>query len=270
MRRRPGIEPTKIPSYDVLHFEHSDDVPESLRRAVEEKGWRSANKEAFPTVLQIDPYLTASQAHLRDVVFFETLARALAKAFESPELWHRAWQASEPVEMTLSVESLDGTQKVVLGPELSQGFDLYTDSDSALLKAFDDMYGEKASVIIDFDQLDRLERSLMSRVAACPEALELEDPILGLGMLLDLANQLLVPVTQLDARDLKKRLFDDIPRTAMVDGDSAKTLVSSLQLAYQWIMTHHPLEHGAGCLAFLNDSAIENLETRLVDAHLFG
>lgn len=265
-----GIEPTRIPSHDVLHFENSDDVPESLRRAVEENGWRAANKEAFPTVLQIDPHLAVAQVHLRDVVFFETLARALAKALESPEPWHRAWQGGEPVEMTLSVDSSDGKQEVVLGSELSQGFDLFTGSDSELLAAFDEMDGRKASTIVDLDKLQRLERSLMSRVAACSEALALEDPILGLGMLLDFANQLFVPVTQLDARDLRQMLFDEIPRTVMVGGDSAQTLVSSLQLAYQWMMTHHNLEHGEDCLALLNDSAIENLETRLVDAQLFG
>ncbi len=265
-----GKEPTNIPSHDVLHFENSDDVPESLRRAVEENGWWAANKEAFPTVLQIDPHLAVAQVHLRDVVFFETLARALSEALESPEPWHRAWQCGEPVEMTLSVDSSDGKQVVVLGSELSQGFDLFTGSDSELLRAFDEMDGRKASNIVDFDQLERLERSLMSRVAACSEALALEDPILGLGMLLDLANQLLVPVTQLDARDLKQMLFDDIPRTVMVGGDSAQNLVSSLQLAYQWMMTHHPMEHGADCLALLNDSAVESLKTRLVDAKLFG
>jgi len=265
-----GIEPTTIPSHDVLHFEDSNNVPESQRRAVAAKGWWAAENEAFPTVLQIDPHLAAAQVHLRDVVFFESLTRALATALESPEHWHRAWQGGEPVEMTLTVDSSDGKQEVVLGSQLSQGFDLFTGSDNELLAAFDEMQGEKAPIIVDLDQLDRLDRSLISRVAACPEALELEDPVLGLGMLLDLANQLFVPVTQLEATDLKQMLFEDIPRSVMVGGDSAQTLVSSLQFAYRWMMTRHPLEHGADCLAWLNDSTVENLETRLVDAQLFG
>jgi len=265
-----GITPTKIPAHDVLHFEDRNDVPEPLRRAVAARGWWTADRESFPTVLQVDPYFTVEQVHLRDVVFFETLTRALAKALESPEPWHRAWQGGEPVEMTLSVDTSDGEQEVVLGSELSQGFDLFTGSDSELLAAFDEMNGGKASINVDFDQLERLERSLMSRVAACPEALELEDPILGLGMLLDLANQLYIPITRLDAIDLRQMLSEDIPRSVMVGGDSAHTLVSSLKLSYQWMMTHHPLEHGADCLALLNDNAIENLETRLVNAQLFG
>ena len=265
-----GIEPISIPAHDVLHFEYNHDVPEPLRRAVAEKGWWASDSEAFPTVLQVDPHYAAAQVHLNDVVFFETLTRALAKALESPEPWQRAWQSGEPVEMTLSVDSSDGKQQVVLGSELSQGFGLFTGDDSELLAAFDEMDGRKKSKKIDFDQLELLERSLVSRVAACPEALELEEPILGLGMLLDLANQLLIPVTQLDAIDLKKMLFDDIPRTVLRGGDSAQNIVSSLQLAYQWMMTRHPLEYGADCLAVLNDNAIESLENRLVDEQLFG
>ena len=265
-----GIEPISIPAHDVLHFEYNHDVPEPLRRAVAEKGWWPADSEAFPTVLQVDPHFSAAQVHQSDVVFFETLTRALTKALESPEPWRRAWQSGEPVEMTLSVDSSDGKQKVVLGSELSQGFDLFSGDDSELLAAFGEMDGRKTSKKIDFDQLARLERSLISRVAACPEALELEEPILGLGMLLDLANQLLIPVTQLDAIDLKKMLFEDIPCTVMRGGDSAQNIVSSLQLAYQWMMTRHPLEHGADCLAVLSDNAIESLENRLVDAQLFG
>ena len=263
-----GIKPTKIPSHDLLHFEDSGDVPESLRQAVAEKGWWAANKEAFPTVLQVDPYFRVAQVHLHDVVFFETFTRALAKALESPEPWYRAWQGGEPVEMTLSVDSSDGKQEVILGTELSQGFDLFNGSDDELLAAFAEMNLRNAS--IDFDQLERLERSLMSRVAASPEALELEDPILGLGMLLDLASQLLVPVTQLDVVELEQMLFDDIPHVVMLGGDSASAIVSSLQLAYQWMVARHPLEHGADCLNLLNDSIIERLETRLVDAQLFG
>jgi len=169
-----GIEPTTSPAHDVLRFEDSNNVPESLRCTVAENGWWDANNEAFPTVMQIDPHLTVAQVHLRDVVFFETMTRALAKALE--------W----------------------------------------------------------------------------------------LGMLLDLANQLLVPVTHLDARDLKQMLFDDIPGCVMLGSDSAPTLVASLKLAYQWMMTRHPLAHAADCLDLLNNSAIESLETRLVDAQLFG
>ena len=265
-----GIEPILIPAHDVLHFEYSHDVPEPLRRAVAEKGWWASDCEAFPTVLRVDPQYAAAQVHHSDVVFFETLTRALAKALESPEPWQRAWQSGEPVEMTLSVDSSDGKQEVVLGSELSQGFGLFTGNDSEFLAAFDEMDGRKTSKKIDFDQLEGLERSLVSRVAACPEALELEEPILGLGMLLDLANHLLIPVTQLDAIDLKKMLFDDIPRTVLRGGDSAQNIVSSLRLAYQWMMTRHPLEHGADCLAVLNDNATESRENRLVDAQLFG
>ena len=105
-------------------------------------------------MLQVDPHYAAAQVHLNDVVFFETLTRALAKALESPEPWQRAWQSGEPVEMTLSVDSSDGKQKVVLGSELSQGFDLFTGDDSELLAAFDEMDGRKKSKKIDFDQLE--------------------------------------------------------------------------------------------------------------------
>ena len=265
-----GVEPTKVPPHDVLHFEVSEDVPESQRRMVSEKGWWPATEEAFPTVRQVDPDLTVAQVHLHDVVFLEAVTRALAEALKSPEPWHRAWQGGEAVEMTLSVDSYDGEQEVVLGSELSQGFDLFTGSDSELLAAFDEMDSRKASIMFDYDELEFLERSLMSRVADCPEALELEEPVLGLGMLLNVANRLDVPVTQLNDRDFKQMLFDDIPRTLMRGGDSAHTLVSSLRLSYQWMMGHHPLRYGADCLALLNDEAIESLEERLVDAQFFG
>ena len=221
-------------------------------------------------MLKVDPHFAAAQVHLSDVVFFKTLTRALTKALESPEPWQRAWQGGEPVEVTLSVDSSDGKQEVVLGSELSQGFGLFSGDDSELLAAFDEMDGRKTSKRIDFDQLEHLERSLVSRVVDCPEALELEEPTLGLGMLLDLANQLLIPVTQLDAIDLKKMLFEDIPRTVMRGGDSAQNIVSSLQFAYQWMMKRHSMEHGADCLAVLDKNAVENLENRLVDAQLFG
>lgn len=264
-----GIKPTKIPAHDVLHFEHSHDVPESLRQHVAEKGWWATDKEAFPTVLEVEPNLSVVQVHQRDVVFFESLTRALAKALETPEPWLLAWQGGEPVEMTLTVTSSDGEQEVVLGSELSQGFDLFTGSDSELLNTIDQLPHTNKG-IIDFDQLERLERSLLSRVAALPEALEIEDPTLGLEMLLDFANQLHIPVTQLNASELRQMLFDEIPQSAMVGGDSAQTLILSLKLAYQWMMANHALLHGADILNLFDDSAIERLETRLVDKHLFS
>ena len=91
----------------------------------------------------------------------------------------------------------------------------------------------------------------MSRVAALPEALEVEDPTLGLEMLLDFANQLHIPVTQLNASELRQMLFDEIPQSAMVGGDSAQTLILSLKLAYQWMMADHALLHGADILIFI-------------------
>ena len=265
-----GIEPKTIPAYDLLHFEDSNDVPESIRRIVTENGWWDADNDVFPTALKIDPNLSAAPAHLSDVVFLETMTRALAKALESPERWHRAWQGGEPVEMTLPIETSDGMQEVVLGSELSQGFDLFTGSDSELLAAFAEIDGKRGSRMIDFDELDRLERSLMSRVAACPEALELEDPTLGLGMLLDLADQLFVTVTDLDAKDLEQMLFYDIPSSVMLGSDSAQTLLTSIQFAYEWMTTRYPLEHGADYLDLLNNIDIGTLETRLVDPKLFG
>lgn len=260
-----------VPRHAALSFDRGADASRSVRRAIIEHGWRVADENAYPSILQVEPDLTTRPLRDSDIALFEALARALTQALEPAAPWHSAWDGGDTVEMRLSVTTSQGPFEVFVGSEPSQLFALFEGHDSDLLAAFESLDLSEGLDSVDLEQLALLERSLLARLADSAEAVELDHPLMGIKLLLDHASSwFALPVTRLSADEVDEILFKIIPREGSIPASEARSIIESIHMAIRWMAQRHTIEHADACLALLGDDAVDRLQRELADSSNFG
>lgn len=261
-----GEEP-EVPPHFALNFERGAELSPELRKEISEHRWEVAGANAYPWLVAVDEDLLSRPPTDKEVTMAEAIALALTNMLAEKKTLRDAWQRGEPLSRTLTVTTHAGEIDVMLCAPYMRApvkFDPSHDilADLAALARDDDE--------IDYDAREALEDELVRRFAASPEAKEL-DEIHACRFVMDLgANYFGQTIATLGASDLRKVLFELVPRKVSIEASEARSIVEEIRAFYAFLKREFGFKQADSCLKVLGGNAVKKLEAGLSDSSNFG
>lgn len=238
-------EELEMPPHFAIHFERGADLEPALRREIAEHQWTVAGANAYPWVAAVDEDLVSCPPTGEEMIIAEALARALVHLLAEKKAIRRAFDHAEPLARTLSVTTHAGEIEITLRAP-------YTEA------------------LVDPDGHEAIADELARRFATSHEGSGL-DAHGALRLVMDLgADYLGLPITSLDASDLRKVLFEILPRKVSVPASEARSIVDELRAFYVFAKRELGLKQADACLRVLGADAVKKLEAALSDDRNFG
>lgn len=257
----PGSPRSQVPFHFSLNFERGADLSAQARKEVADNHWEVASANAYPDVTIIDPDLIGRVPTRRELLTLEILAHALVHTLgEKPAELLKAWSHSTPVTRSFSVQI--GAQTFPVSMRTATEADVHRNDEFHIEHLLFDLYEHWFAEIEDGED-EEMRRALMAdflhAFEISAEAAECR-PLHWTPLFMELAfYEEALPVTELNGPDLRRLLFETIPRKVMAPPDMAPALIEELRALFRFLAHNTAMPTAESCLKVLNNSAAAKL-----------
>jgi hypothetical protein len=258
-------EKPDMPPHLVLTFDRGAELGDTLCKEVDQHCWEVASADAYPWLLAVDEDLLGRAPTGRELAIAEAISFALPGVLAEQGALHAAWTEGAPVSRTVTVRSHAGELEVTLRAPYSQAPRL---SPSEILARLREL--GRGGEPPDPTKRAPLEGELLRRFEASPEAKALSE--LGVcALVLDYAaDHFGATIATLQEAELRRVVFEIIPRKVSVEATAAKGIIEELRAFYAFLEREFGLAQAGACLRVLAGDAVTNLEAKLADTASFG
>lgn len=259
-----GEEPD-VPPHLVLHFERQAEIPEPLLEEISAHRWEVAGPSAYPLITLLDEHMVDRPLSAHDLSILEAISLALPALLKDKRALMSAWKDGRQVVRTVSVRAAAGEVEVTFrAPHV----------DAAAALTDDRPKGGPGGPEVRYKALPEKDRALNEDLLAGFEMSQEAVGVANMGgceLLLELAaSQYGTTVDELKGPELRRILFELIPRFAQVEPAAAGPLILELRAFYTYLQREMDLEQAGACLRVLNGNSVKKLEAALADPRKFG
>jgi hypothetical protein len=260
-------EDTPPPPHLALSFSRAADLKPSLIREIESHHWPVASRAAYPLLEAVGDDFQVWPPSALDLSTCAAICRALVKALRDEAKLAAAWEGRAPFVRSLLVSTSAGDVEVQLrAPYPEPG---------AARELPGDLLGALAALARRGGELDPvarepLEAELVRQFAASPEAQALPH-VEWCHLLMDLAaGYFEATVATLSATELRRLVFELIPRKVSVDASAARPMIEEYRAFYTFLGRAFGLTQAPACLKVLGGQAAKKLEAAMSNPRAFG
>ncbi|XXF78304.1 hypothetical protein P2318_00680 [Myxococcaceae bacterium GXIMD 01537] len=260
-------EAAGFPPFLAMNYERVADLDADLRKELAAHGWEVAAVDACPWLVVVDKDLVSRPPTADELTMAEAIALALPRFMRSKKLLHAAWSGGTPVARTLCVRTHAGEVEVSLRVPHGEAPSGYA--------ATGDVLAGLAELVRRGDELDPdarepLEEELVRRFAASPEASGLTG-VDACYLVMDFAADYLgATIATLRPAELRRIVFELIPRKVSTDASAARYLVEETRAFYAFLKREFGLRQADACLRVLGGDAVKRLQAALSNPSNFG
>ena len=245
-----------MPEYLVLNFERGAELDPAVRKEISLHKWEVAGPKAYPWVAFVDKAMVPRPPTAKELALLEAVTLALAALGSEKKAVTAAFAGGAPFERVYSVPTPEGKIAVTLRaphPQQPAEHDFEDDVLSDLFQL------EEDGTIADFEKRQPLEDELVRLFLASPEGGAVSE-MEGHRLLMQYAADYIgASIATLDPRNLRKVLFEIIPRKVSVDPSSASAIIKDCRAFYRFLKHHFGLDLAEDCLRVVGPSAEKKL-----------